>query len=1053
MAPAPKVPPLPRPVRLKSSCDLQLESAFHEERWADAANLAQKRFKSSKDYYYHAIEVAAKCQSDSVADQSVGLAEIERLLKDPKATEDVDTLDLYEFACAELQPKRIEEICALRSKIYRASPKDYALGLRCFDACVWNLDWKHAQEIAALMDRNFVKERKFLFRNILLSFLVATASDAPENTRKLFSNLAKAHAEKALKLRTTAEKSQDQPPRAIHTDQEVQLWLDLRINFSTRSENIECFRQPQTSPLAFLELGFDRSYQDILQYLESSEEWDMILQLGKQILETAIEICQKEISTIEESQQQAANDPSQAEIPAEKIRVQALKRVRGERTVKEARYLAACCEWGLWEAMVRAAQSHPDSKSELKKVGKLLNKVLRVLQPLEYIKTVFQRNGALQDLRILFARDSGASVGATISTRASHLAKHLEKNCGDRSCFRVLKPLIAQLSRRELTAFLQVIENSSTNQTDKRKALMLTSEALRIRYLESTSTPGGEPCSLCHSEIIGTDCMVCIRSIALSALDSFSAAVHDGDLGSSPRGEENPLATLAMLGAVCLLKIAGIVRRSWGPGTNSPLFHVDLQLFLQAVLWLEYYEATQARNPAVRLLLIKLLILMGCASKAKALWDKFDVKNALLPSLASLFFDRLSSISPGEFNPASNRTVVGPIKTFFTNAMRRHTPSTLMQSLENENYGSFIDELSYYDDLSRSCTIVMAIVEERRGLRMRNGKCEGTIDEEPLIGNHTTGNTLVDPTDYSYLPNLGAMGSRPLERMISYGPLPTNERCQLSILAERFIDIVCNGQAKEYKPAKSAQTIRSHWQHTISACTKIREDMGPFYTNESIEPTLTEPEHWYFRIVWDLADILKIVLEQGIMSTATSKSRDDIKLRIKQVLADLATQSQEFLVMPEHIPSKIHTLHGVAGLHAMGMLRESALVVKHTALYLTAAFDRVKVVDKSRASNEATWLAPDFKKMMAAAAEAEGVIKSRIKLINERLNAPGWMDRVEDWTFGHYGTIYDREKPTKLKVAEGLRKFMPPARIEEWTMSLTDSWRNNLQGWSMIKFD
>ncbi|KAI1638476.1 N-acetyltransferase B complex non catalytic subunit-domain-containing protein [Biscogniauxia mediterranea] len=1051
--PAPKVPPLPRPVRLKSSCDLQLESAFREERWADAANLAQKRFKSSKDCYYHAIEVAAKCQSDSIADQSAGLAEIEKLLKDPKATEDADALDLYEFACAELQPKYIEDIGALRSKIYRASPKDYALGLRCFDACVWNLDWKHAQEIAALMDKNFVKERKFLFRNILLSFLVATSSDAPENTRKLFSNLAKAHAEKALKLRTTAEKSQDQPPRAIHTDQEVQLWLDLRFIFSARSENIACFRQPQTSPLAFFEMGFYRSYQDILQYLETSEEWDMILQLGKQILGTSIEICQKEIAIIEKTQQEAANDPSQAEIPAEEIRVQALKRVREGRTVKESRYLAGCCEWGLWEAMVAAARSRPDSKSELKKVGKLLNKMLRVLQPLEHVQTVFQKNSALQDLKILFARDSGASVGDAISTRASHLAKHLESNCGDRSCFRVLKPLIAQLSRRELTAFLQVIENSSTNEKDKRKALMLTSEALRIRYLEATSATDDEPCNLCHLETRGADCMVCIRSIALSALDSFGTAVHDDGLVLNAADQENPLATLTMLGAVCLLKVAGAGNRSWGPGTNSPLFHIDLQLFLQAVLWLDYYEATQPRNPAVRLLLIKLLILMGCASKAKALWDKFDVKNAILPSLGSLFFDRLSTISPGEFNPGSSRTAVGPIKTFFINAMRRHTPTILMQAMENENYGSFIDELSYFDDLTRSCTIVMAIVEERRGFRMRNGKCEGTIDEEPLIGNHTTVNKLVDRTDYSYLPNLAAINSKPLERMISYGPLPTNDRCQLSILAERFIDIVCNGQAKEYKPAKSAQAIRLHWEHTMSACSKIREDMSLFYTEDSIESNLTEPEHWYFRIVWDLADILKIVLEHGIMSTATSEFREDAKSRIKQVLGDLETQSQEFLIMPKHIPSKIHTLHGIAGLHAMGMLRESALVVKHTALYLTAAFDRVKVVDKSRASNEATWLASDLKKMTAAAAEAEGIIKSRIKLLNERLNAPGWMDRVEDWTFGDYGTAYDPTKSTKQKVAEGLRKFMPQSSTEEWAVTLTDSWRNNLQGWSMVKFD
>ncbi|KAI5927515.1 N-acetyltransferase B complex non catalytic subunit-domain-containing protein [Camillea tinctor] len=1054
MAPsALKITPIPRPIHLKSSCDFQLESAFRDERWADAASFAQKRFKATKDHYYHAIEVAAKCQSDSVVDQSASLAEIEKLLKDPRATEDADALDLYEFACAEVRPKYIQDIGALRSKIYRASPKDYALGLRCFDACLWNLDWKHAQEIAALMDKNFVKERKFLFRNILLSFLVATASGAPENTRKLFSNLAKAHAEKAMKLRTTAESSQDQPPKAIHTDEESLLWLDIRFTYSTTADNIASFRQPQTSPVAFLESGFYKSYQDSLKYLQTHQEWDLVLQISKRVLETSIEICQRETSVIEESQQEAANDPSQPGIPAETARVQALRRVRDGRTFKESQYLSACCEWGLWEAMVAAARFHPDSKSELKKAGKLVHKMIRVLQPLEYIQRVYHMNCALLDMRILFARDSGASTSGDMSTRAGHLVKHMEGNCADPSCFGSMRSMIAQLSRREIAPLLNAIENNSINSTDKLKALRLISQALRIRYLEATSTPDGEPCGLCGSKTNGPDCIVCIRSIALSAMGHFSAAMQDPDIGPVEVIGEDPLAILTMLGSVCLLTVAGAGNRSWGPGTNSPLFHIDLQLFLQVVLWLTYWTLMKPKNDVIRMLLIKLLILMGCVSQAKTIWEHYDVKNALVNSLASLLFDRLSTISPGDFNQGSSRTAIAPIKKYFINAMRRHLPSVLRQSLENENYASFIDELSFVDDLSRSCTIVMAIVEERRAFRIRHGRCEGTIDEEPLINSHTIDNTLIDPSDYTYLPDLAAKTSKPIEEMISYGPLPTNGRSQLSILAERFVDIVCNGQVKEYKPAKSAQIIQSEWQHTMAACNRIREDMGLFYTNDSIEPELTEPENWYFRIVWDLADILNIALQHGVMSTATSESREGTKSRIKQVLEDLEAQSQEFLIMPKHIPSKIHTFHGVAGLHAMGMLRESALVVKNTALYLIAAFDRIKVVDKSRASNEATWLVSDLRKMVAAATKAEGIIKSRVKLLNERLNTTGWMDRVEDWTFGDYGTAYDPEKVTKQKVAEGLRKFVPRAQIEEWTLGITDSWRDNLRGWSSIKFD
>ncbi|KAI1496838.1 N-acetyltransferase B complex non catalytic subunit-domain-containing protein [Biscogniauxia marginata] len=1049
---SPRIPPVPRPVYLKASCDLQLEAAFTDKRWADVANLAQKRFKSTKDKYYHAIEIAAKCQGDNIVDRSAGLVEIEKLLKESKITEDIDSLDLYEFACSETQTNYTDNFGALRSRMVRASPKDHALGLRCFDACIWNLDWKHAQEIAASMDKNFVKERKFLFRNILTTFLFSQSSGIAENTQKLFSNLAKAHADKALKLRVPAVNSQGQPHRAIIAEEELLMWLDIRLANYTRLENAECLSQPQTSPLTFLELGFTRTYHFTLNYLEQvCEAWDEVLRIGRHILEVSIDICRKETSAIEASQNDAGEEAAKAKIS------QAIQRVKDGRSVKEQRYLAASCEMPLWVCMVSAAKHQPDSKSELKKVSKLVNKIIRALEPLEGARGVFQKNRDLLELKIVFARDSRATRGpadAGFSTRVVHLAKHVERHCTDPACFRSVKPMIAELSQSQLAEFLGLLKNNSTDDTDKLKRLVLLSMRLKIRYLQATSVKYGELCEFCHGQTQGPDCMACVKSILLNALDSFSSAVQDEDiLRVKETGQEDPLANLTMIGSTCLLKLSGVGDKSWNPKTNSPLFNTDLQLFLQAVLWTEYYVAIKPTNNALRLLLVKLYLLMGCASRAKSLWDGFDIKNAILNSLASLFFDRLSTISPGDFNQGLSRTPVGPIKTYFSNAVRRHLPSALTNAIENENYGSFIDEVHFVDRLARSCTIVMAVVEERRGLRMRSGKCERAIEDEPLIGNYTIEHQLNDPTDYGYLPVLAAAGSEPLQEMISYGPLPTNDRSQLSILAERFVDIVCPVQTKDYKPTKSSQAILSGWQHTISVCHKIREDMGLFFANNALELVLTGPEYWYFRIVWQLADIIKVVLEHGITAQATGETRDAVKLRIKQVLEDLGNQAREFLTLPAHFPSKIHTFQGMTALHAMGMLRESALVVKHTALYLTAAFDRIKVVDKSRGSNNSTWLASDLKKMTVAATESEGQIKSRIKLLNERLNTSGWMDRLEDWTFAGWGTVYNPHNLLKEQVAEGLQKFIPQTHIEDWTMNITDSWRENLRGWGAIKFD
>lgn len=72
------------------------------------------------------------------------------MIKENVTVSDVDTLDLYEFACSRINIKYSETVGVLRARLVKALPKDQKSCTRCFDACVWNSDWKNAQQVVSL---------------------------------------------------------------------------------------------------------------------------------------------------------------------------------------------------------------------------------------------------------------------------------------------------------------------------------------------------------------------------------------------------------------------------------------------------------------------------------------------------------------------------------------------------------------------------------------------------------------------------------------------------------------------------------------------------------------------------------------------------------------------------------------------------------------------------------------------------------------------------------------------------------------------------------------
>ncbi|KAI0842756.1 N-acetyltransferase B complex non catalytic subunit-domain-containing protein [Hypoxylon sp. FL0890] len=1086
-------PPLPRPspraVNLKQSVPVSLQTVFGEEQWINAANLARQCYRSTKDPYYLAVEIAAKSQSDNVADRSAGKVAVENMIRDNTVLSDADALDLYEFSCSRLDIKYPETIGLLRLRLVKALPKDQISCTRCFEACVWNADWKNAQQIAASLNKNFINEPRILFRYILATHQYSLSDDCPEGSRKIFATLAKAQADKAFDLRVINAGKEPHLSRAALNESEAWLWLNIRITHCDSKDNIELFRKPEYSPLAFLEAGQHEPYWSAISYLATNRVWDDILRIGRDILERATRICQSEASAIEGDENvvnlrklvdaEAHQSSSVKESSLKKDLLRAIERARPPRSSKDYLFIAASCEYGLLTAMFNAAKAQPDSKRALKQFGNLIDKVAKALNRAHCMKPIFQRTHSIMALAVVSARHSLADPGSTPSTtRVVRIANYIVQHYDSPQCLVEAMVFIKDLSQPELTVLLTSLRATSIKCADVFQGLVLMSLSFKIRY--SVATSDGPMCRFCTTELEGDDCISCLKSIAANALDAYKLAMEDQNLRQKILSGQNvnPVSDIAVIGAICLLRLAGLGNLNTPNGTSS-LYHTDMQLFLQAVLWLDScMNASPARSNAHGIILAKLYLLMGCISRAKAIWDGFDVKNALLDSLGLLYIDRLTSMAPGLFILSSRGNPVQPFLTHFTKALKITTPTRIMDSLEVGTYSSVLEMIQHAGKQAASCSLVLTFVEERRGNRMKANRTEIHIDDQPLVRNLSIEHDLYDITDYESFTIAGGENSktylgdeRTLQSILHYGPLPTGIRAHLGLLAERFLDLVCYVQPKEYKSSKAGQLMQLDWEYAHATSSYLERDMGIVLAitdsklpeeakaemnrrREEVKLSLTSSELWYHSIVHGLANTVKTIISSGIMKAPTTETRDHIRLVIKQVLEALDDQTNDFLAVPGNFHSKIYAFHGFAALHAMGMLRETIIAVKQTVNYLLIASDKAKNVDKLRSSAELAWLTSELKKLATAAVESENTIKARIKLLRDYLvNVDGWRDRLCDWVFDDYATVYDAGKDFKKEICEKMKAAIPKAKAEVWADGIGESWRDLMKGWAAVRFE
>jgi hypothetical protein len=289
-------------------------------------------------------------------------------------------------------------------------------------------------------------------------------------------------------------------------------------------------------------------------------------------------------------------------------------------------------------------------------------------------------------------------------------------------------------------------ELTNPQNADTARKTVLNALECRLRYLLTTcpQTLSPQPsvvdgqtqdkpfqCRLCANPA-SLPCESCLKKLIVDASSAYKRISCDKELlAAIPHLDKDPRLDLALVMGTSLLKLSGLRPRNTDVG-QSLWQAVEPGLFLQAVLLLDTQLKETPGDTELRLLLVQLYLLLGCASYAHQLWKPLDVKRTIQDALSPLFFDRISTLSPGLFH--GTRPMMEPLRSFYNHNLGDKSPVRIWDAFSAGSYTSILDMTKHDGNLRRSCTLMMTLVEERRATRCYGGKVDCEIEEHPLTG-------------------------------------------------------------------------------------------------------------------------------------------------------------------------------------------------------------------------------------------------------------------------------------------------------------------------------
>jgi len=266
----------------------------------------------------------------------------------------------------------------------------------------------------------------------------------------------------------------------------------------------------------------------------------------------------------------------------------------------------------------------------------------------------------------------------------------------------------------------------------------------------------------------------------------------------------------------------------------------------------------------------------------------------------------------------------------------------------------------------------------------------------------------------------------------------------LSFLAEQFGDLLAYKPPKEYKPAKASEAAIRDRNYSLERLEHLSHSLTTFLHSPKTPSLLTAPELTYFTIVSLLAASLLTCLSTA-RSDPAPKSLSHVTSTIRTSLSSLRASCLH--PSPRYMTPMCFSL---TDMHTTSYLRDTALVIKHSASFVLGFHERELARDRSGKAALHRDVVAEMKALEVVAGKTLSETKAHIQKLKEALGEGGWLDRMLDWTFGDDVDSNDPQEKYRQAVSDIIGG---PAAAEEWAGKVLESWRDTVKGWLMVRWE
>ncbi|VUC24771.1 unnamed protein product [Clonostachys rosea] len=973
--------------RLKNGVDLQLQSAFSDGNWPVVIRLAEKRMRMLNDQYYQIMKVVAESQLDDPAHKLAAVTALYQYVKDGTVIKDVDAIDLLEWAAGDLthEDEFLETLGPLRVRAVKAAPKDKVSASRALESCLLHWDLVSSQQIAATLDRSFPQERQFLFWNIVVTYLLSTSSQADATKKKLYGTLALKQIERAAQATEQAfqaDSAAPAPARGIQSEEEILLLYDIMETHGSSADLEKVVSSSVFGPISQFRRGRKEPLLRVIANNRSSGNWISIFRL-----------CNDCLSEVDES--------------------------------GEPNLLAS--DWSIWKEFIAAA-NHIKSSDE--SAPKTVQELLLKLSKSTKLRPIYKRNLQLARVSAAFylatndPEDSGSD--AVSSLQLQELTKYIEVHATSPACFDDIKPfieLLGPLGMKKLAS--EILPNLyQRNENEIRASKAIKVLTLKVQYFISTSplsyttfqgSFSSYKCSVCESETDTSSCLSCFSTLSQQGIQLYKSITEESPDGFS--AEPDTLSELVLLIAFCSLQHAKL-------NSKPPYSAESTRHILQAMLLLEHQLAFNPKNSQFLLLLLQMHLLVGSAPRSRQLLEDLTIKRTIMDSLGPLFYDRLSTLSPNVLSPSDNTgwQVMDMLSSHFNVSLKLRMPRRLVDAFEAESYSSVLSIPKYINDLRRSCTRAISLVEENRSERLLGCPTWEFFSEDRYT--ETTDDTeLKSVIDYGSFPSWESSAVSPLYSHLRVGPIPSNRRLHLALLAEGFQETLGYKPPAAYKVANTA--LGSDQLFVLESLSQISNSLSRFLSGPDDE--LTAPETVYY----DLINVLSTLIPLCATNPRSAGFEEAIGELTKATEAALDTLRVQ--LPSEDDDSLEGTISALGSMHGLAMYRDAAVAISGTAQWILDFNKLEKERDRSGQSNLPKDTVGQVTALQSAAAAALKDGQSRVSGLKGRVQG-SFQSRLKTWVF---------------EGADDIRDIVEDDIVADFAAHI----RENVQGWQHVKWE